>query len=108
MGLHMNRERAEKLLAALIFDDLDEASKAELQAYLQTDDELRERLADMRMSAKLTTDAVNDGPAPALSEERLANLKRISVATLPGRWWSTPLKAVAAVLVSMHLFRCVY
>ena len=41
----MNHEQAEKLLAALIFDDLDETSKAALTAYLQTDDELRYRLA---------------------------------------------------------------
>lgn len=49
----MNREQAEKLLAALIFEDLDESSEAELLAYLQTDDELRERLADVRMAVKL-------------------------------------------------------
>ncbi len=74
----MNRERAEKLLAALIFDDLDEASKAELQAYLQTDDDLRERLADMRMAARLARDAVKDGPDPVLSENRLAQLKQLA------------------------------
>ena len=74
----MNRERAEKLLAALIFDDLDEASKAELQAYLQTDDDLRDRLADMRMAAKLACDAVKDGPDPVLSEHRLAQLKQLA------------------------------
>ncbi len=76
----MNREQAEKLLAALIFDDLDDASKAELQAYLQTDDELRERLADMRMAVKLTCDAVKDGPDPVLSEHRLAQLKQLAKA----------------------------
>lgn len=74
----MTREQAEKLLAALIFDDLDDASKAELQAYLQTDDELRDRLADLRMAAKLTGDAVNDGPAPVLSEERLEKLRQLA------------------------------
>ena len=42
----MQREEAEKLLAALIFDDLDETSKTELLDYLQNDNELRERLAD--------------------------------------------------------------
>ncbi len=97
----MNREQAEKLLAALIFDDLDEASKAELQAYLQTDDELRDRLADMRMAAKLTTAAVNDGPAPTLSADRLENLKRlaaIKVVKQPASYWRY-VKAMAAVII---------
>jgi len=76
----MNRERAEKLLAALIFDDLDDASKAELLAYLQTDDELRDRLADMRMAVKLACDAVKDGPDPVLSEHRLTQLKQLAKA----------------------------
>jgi Ca-activated chloride channel family protein len=79
----MDREQAEKLLAVVIFDDLDEASKAELLAYLQTDDELRERLADMRMAAKLTCDAVNDGPDPVLSKHRLKELERLAQAGKP-------------------------
>ena len=97
----MNREQAEKLLGALIFDDLDEPSKSELLAYLQTDDELRDRLADMRMAAKLACDAVNDGPAPALNERRLAQLRRLArvdgakARVFPMR----RLMAVAAVLV---------
>jgi len=74
----MNREQAEKLLAAMIFDDLDEPSKAELLAYLQTDDELRDRLADLRMAVKLTCDAVNEGPDPVLGEHRLKQLKRLA------------------------------
>jgi hypothetical protein len=74
----MNREQAEKLLAAMIFDDLDEPSKAELLAYLQTDDELRDRLTDLRMTVKLTSDAVNDGPEPVLSGRRLKQLKRLA------------------------------
>jgi len=76
----MNREQAEKLLAALIFDDLDETSKAELVAYLQTDDELRDRLADLRMAVKLTDDAVNEGPDPVLGERRLKHLQRLAKA----------------------------
>ncbi len=76
----MNREQAEKLLAALIFDDLDETSKAELTAYLQTDDELRYRLADLRMAVKLADDAVNEGPDPVLDEQRLKQLKRLAKA----------------------------
>jgi Ca-activated chloride channel family protein len=97
----MNREQAEKLLAALIFDDLDEASKAELLAYLQSDDELRDRLADMRMAAKLTCDAVKDGPDPVLSERRLAQLKRLANAgTTRGRIFTMRrFLAAAAVLM---------
>ncbi|MGE5293602.1 MAG: YfbK domain-containing protein [Solirubrobacterales bacterium] len=74
----MNREHAERLLAALIFDDLDEPSKTELQVYLETDDELRERLADMRMAVKLAGDAVNEGPSPVLSDERMEKLKKLA------------------------------
>jgi Ca-activated chloride channel homolog len=74
----MDREKAEKLLAALIFDDLDEASKAEAMAYLQQDDELRERLTDMRMAFKVTSDAVQNGPAPVLDQRRLKRLARLA------------------------------
>ena len=74
----MNREKAEKLLAALIFDDLDEASKAEALAYLQQDDELRERLADMRMAFKVASDAVQNGPAPVLGQQRRKRLARLA------------------------------
>ncbi len=96
----MNREQAEKLLAALIFNDLDETSKAELTAYLQTDDELRYRLADLRMAVKLTDDAVNEGPDPVLGEQRLKQLKRLAKADKAKVWTSSmrPL-AVAAVLI---------
>jgi len=74
----MDREKAEKLLAALIFDDLDETSKAEALAYLQQDDELRERLADMRMAFKVTSDAVQNGPAPILNQQRRKRLARLA------------------------------
>ena len=100
----MNREQAEKLLAALIFDDLDEASKAELLAYLQRDDELRDRLADLRMAAKLTGDAVNDGPNPVLNERRLKQLKRLAKADKAKvRVFPMRLLAVAAVLMLAFL-----
>jgi Ca-activated chloride channel family protein len=97
----MNREQAEKLLAALIFDDLDDASKAELQAYLQTDDELRDRLADMRMAAKLACDAVKEDPDPVLSEDRLKQLKQLAKpAGTKGRIFTMRrFLAAAAVLV---------
>jgi len=97
----MNREQAEKLLAALIFDDLDEPSKAELLAYLQTDDELRERLADMRMAVKVAGDAVNEGPEPVLSERRLKELKQLAASKRSGtRVFSTRyFGTLAAVLM---------
>jgi Ca-activated chloride channel family protein len=97
----MNREQAERLLAALIFDDLDETSKAELMAYLQIDDELRDRLADLRMAVKLADDAVNEGPDPVLNERRLKQLKRLAKAD-KARVRVFPIRrllAVAAVLV---------
>ncbi len=99
--LCMNREQAEGLLAALIFDDLDETSKAELVAYLQTDDELRDRLADLRMTVKLADDAVNEGPAPVLSQQRLKQLKRLARAdkTQTKVFSIRRVLAVAAVLV---------
>ena len=74
----MNREKAEKLLAALLFDDLDASSKAELTAYLQTDDELRERLADMRMAVKVTSDALQNEPERMLDKKRLDKLSRLA------------------------------
>lgn len=74
----MEREQAEKLLSALIFNDLDDASKAELLTYLETDDSLRERLTDMRMAAKVTTDAIKHEAAPVLSPERLGKLQELA------------------------------
>ena len=74
----MQRKEAEKLLAALIFDDLDEASKTELLNYLQTDNELRERLADMRMAVKVASDTVQHGPDPVLGKRRLKRLARLA------------------------------
>ncbi|MHC4633195.1 MAG: anti-sigma factor family protein, partial [Planctomycetota bacterium] len=74
----MQRKEAEKLLAALIFDDLDEASKTELLTYLQTDNELRERLADMRMAVKVASDTVQHGPDPVLGKRRLKRLARLA------------------------------
>lgn len=97
----MNREQAEKLLAALVFDDLDESSKTELLAYLQTDDDLRDRLADMRMAVKLTCDAANEGPDPVLAEHRLKKLRQLAGVRGNGLWISIRrgILAAAAVLV---------
>ena len=75
----MNREKAEKLLAVLLFDDLDASSKEELTAYLQTDDELRERLTDMRMAVKVTSDALENEPELTLSPKRLKKLSRLAI-----------------------------
>lgn len=101
----MNREQAEKLLAALIFDDLDETSKADLLAYLQTDDELRERLADMRMAAKVASDTLQRGPDPVLGKRRLKSLARLAGRRSPGPTIFTArnLAAAAAVLAVVAL-----
>ena len=74
----MQREEAEKLLAVMVFDELDEASKAELLAYLQTDDELRERLADLRMAVKVAGDALHSGPEPVLDAQHLKRLEKLA------------------------------
>ncbi len=101
----MNRERAEKLLAALIFDDLDEASKAELLTCLQTDDELRERLADMRMAAKVASDTLQHGPAPVLGKRRLKSLAKLGGrrSTGPTIFTVRRLAAAAAVVAAVLL-----
>ncbi len=97
----MQRKEAEKLLAALIFDDLDEASKKELLNYLQTDSELRERLADMRMAVKVASDTVQHGPDPVLGKRRLKRLARLA---RHHRTWTTiftvpRLAAAAAIFI---------
>jgi len=101
----MNRERAEKLLAALIFDDLDETSKTELLTCLQTDDELRERLADMRMAAKVASDTLQHGPDPVLGKRRLKRLARLAGRrrTRPTIFTVRRLAAAAAVVAAVLL-----
>jgi len=101
----MNREKAEKLLAALIFDDLDEASKADLLTYLQTDDELRERLTDMRMAVKVASDSLQQGPEPVLSKRRLKHLAKLAARqkARPRIFTLPRLVAAAAVLVAVLL-----
>ena len=97
----MQRKEAEKLLAALIFDDLDEPSKTELLTYLQSDDELRERLADMRMAVKVTSDTVRQGPEPALGKRRLKRLARLARQhrTRPPIFKMPRLAAAAAIFI---------
>jgi len=101
----MNRKKAEKLLAALIFDELDERSRAELAAYLETDDELRERLVDMRMAAKVVSDALHHGPEPALSKRRLERLAKLAARgkTRPALPIPARLAAAAAIVIGVAL-----
>ena len=97
----MQRKEAEKLIAALIFDDLDEASKTELLNYLQTDNELRERLADMRMAVKVASDTVQHGPDPVLGKRRLKRLARLARhgRTRPKIFTMPRLAAAAAIFI---------
>ncbi len=97
----MNREQAEKLPAALIFDDLDESSKAEFLAYLQTDDELRERLADMRMAAKVASDTLQHGPEPVLGKRRLKSLAKLAKRSSAKRTIFTMPRLAAAAAVGI-------
>ena len=71
----MNREQAETLLAKMIFDELDPTEYAELEAYLQTDPELRERLGDMRLTVNLIREG-GRGDQSALSDDRREELLR--------------------------------
>jgi Ca-activated chloride channel family protein len=97
----MNREQAEKLPAALIFDDLDESSKTEFLAYLQTDDELRERLADMRMAAKVASDTLQHGPEPVLGKRRLKSLAKLAKCSSAKRTIFTMPRLAAAAAVGI-------
>ena len=101
----MNREKAEKLLAALLFDDLDASSKAELTDYLQTDDELRERLADMRLAVKVTSDAVQNEPEQTLDKKHLNKLAWLAEKSnhRPVHFTMRRLIAAAAVLAVIAL-----
>lgn len=74
----MNREQAESLLAQLLADELDEPTRAELNAYLETDSSLREQLADMRLTAQLLRDAANAEGEPRLSAKRMAKLEKLA------------------------------
>ncbi len=114
----MNRQQAEQLLARLVFDELDEPTKAELYAYLGTDPELREQLADMRLTVKLLRDtAARQTPMRLTDQRRRALLAKTR--RKPGRrrqpadrrsGWNQPIAftlrhgvAIAAVLL-MGLF----
>lgn len=73
----MNKEQAETLLAQLIFDELDEPTKTDLLAYLETDAELREQLGDMRLTANLLRDGAAEAEGqPQLSHRRRAQMLR--------------------------------
>lgn len=106
----MNREKAEKLLTALLFDDLDASSKEELTAYLQTDDELRERLADMRMAVKVTSDALQSEPKRTLDQKRLKKLAQLAEKSnsrsvvYTFRYIATAAAVLAAIALPAYLF----
>lgn len=70
----MNREQAEQLLAAFLFDELDPADRAALEQTLEAEPALREQLADMRLTVKLLDEATADESLPALSPQRYRSL----------------------------------
>ncbi len=102
----MNREQAETLLAKLLFDELDDATRDELSAYLETDPELREQLGDMRLTVNLLREAVAD-ESPTLSDDKhKALLKQVAASPRKRRrdkrevvYRIRPLLAAAAVLM---------
>jgi Ca-activated chloride channel family protein len=104
----MNREHAETLLAQLLTDELDEQTRQELTAYLQTDDALRDQLADMRLTAQLIRQAHAMEDRPTLSaERRVALLEAVGQTQAQPKWWTREgplyrfgqLARVAAVIV---------
>ena len=66
----MNREQSEKLLAAYLMDELDASTRAEMDAAIAADANLRDRLADMRMALKLVHQGLEEEVKPSLSEAR--------------------------------------
>ena len=80
----MNREQAENLLAQLLADELDEPTRADLLAYLQTDASLREQLADMRLTVQLLRDADASDGSPTLSNRRYAKLMKLAARPASG------------------------
>ena len=57
----MNREQAQDLLPAFVFDELDASVRDELRAYLKTDAVLAQELKEMRATAVLLQDGVGTG-----------------------------------------------
>ncbi len=106
----MNREEAQNLLAALVFDELDEPTRTELSAYLETDASLRRELDEMtRAVGLLQAGAQREAAAaqPVLSARRLARLRDLPE---PGDWrhreigsvlWSFRTARIAAVAACM-------
>lgn len=84
----MTCEQADMLLAQSVFGELEEAGNEarQLRAHLEACPVCREKLADMRLTARLVTEAVAATPAPKLSEpRRAAILKRVARET-PRAW----------------------
>ncbi len=82
----MNRDQARNLLAALVFDELDASTKADLLACIEADRTLQVELADLRA----TVDLLEQGAAreqaddePKLSPSRMAKLHALPA---PGDW----------------------
>jgi len=91
----MNREQSEKLLAAYLLEELDAETRAEMDAAIAADADLRDRLADMRMALKLVHQGLEEEVKPGLSEARRAAL--LSAAAQPhGKttlsWWRRPIR----------------
>ncbi len=71
----MTCEQAEMLLAQLVYDEFDDESvKGDLLAHLEQCPACSEKLADMRMTAKLLGEAVMTGAEPRLGAQRRATL----------------------------------
>ena len=104
----MDREQAEPLLALLVADELDGETRAALLAYLQTDDELNERLDDLRQAAALLGDALRGGPQLELDANRRAALlaeaagpRRLRFAAFVGPYLRPGRVASAAAMVAL-------
>lgn len=85
----MDRNQADNLLAQLLLDELDEPTRQQLLAYLETDAALRDKLADMRLTTQLLRSAHAAEDRPVLSEARR---RKLLAATAPkasrrAPWW---------------------
>src|SRR5690349_13356578 len=76
----MHCEQSEMQLPLLVFDELDDAPKAELMAHLGQLAACSEKLGDLRVTLNLLREGVVAQPAPVLSEQRRQKLlKKLAV-----------------------------